>query len=455
MAIGMAWSVGCVQDVQQRPSVRADASEDAESDAQIDLTPDPCAEASAPPLLCTESDCAKYVLPSPVSSSAESISARFGASVAIHGDTLVVGAPGAQSVYVYQWNAESDEWELRHTISDEGARAWFPEDASPGEHFGSRVALNDKWLAIAEPDRTRALEASIYNETGHVYVGSTSSLGSSPLTAIKNPDFAFPQSFGSSIALSDSNLYIGFSRRNLINRDEFGEVRRYTLSEDSEIITASNTRTLPIEDVQFRRAFGAQLAVSGELVAVSSYAHDVDPGDGGEVVQDAGMVTLYGTDTVALTDEPPKTDALFGFSTAFGDGFFVSGSPSKKDQGVVGFFRHEGESLTPVNVFREGVQSLGFSVAAHGPLAVAGDPGADGKKGSVTLFSNILCEGQMSESTLKASEVFESSDPAIDLKEYGYAVAQSARWVVVGAPGSNRDQGVVHVIRMDDGVLGN
>jgi hypothetical protein len=79
-----------------------------------------------------------------------------GESVSIRGDRMAVGSPGeggAGVVRVYQYDPEMDLWELVSPML-EGTR--------PGARFGASVALGDDWLVVGAPEDGAVREGSAY-----------------------------------------------------------------------------------------------------------------------------------------------------------------------------------------------------------------------------------------------------------------------------------------------------
>lgn len=70
-----------------------------------------------------------------------SANAYFGQSVSIENDTLVVGCPGENSVYIY--NRVSGVWSFSQKIE--------PDDAIGSSSFGYRVAISGDYLTISAP----------------------------------------------------------------------------------------------------------------------------------------------------------------------------------------------------------------------------------------------------------------------------------------------------------------
>lgn len=76
----------------------------------------------------------------------------YGYAVALHGDTLAVGARAADGPdgerntgAVYLYRRVGDDWHLQARLS--------PADLAPEDHFGQALALDDRYLFISAPGR--------------------------------------------------------------------------------------------------------------------------------------------------------------------------------------------------------------------------------------------------------------------------------------------------------------
>lgn len=125
----------------------------------------------------------------------------FGASLAIYRSTLLVGAPGSNSrrgsVEVFR-RVSGDTWIHRQTL--------VSSDASPGDIFGSAVAINGNTLVVgAKGSDTRGSEA------GAVYIfergyGSDTWTQKAKLLA---PQGEAQDRFGSSVAIEGDRIVVG------------------------------------------------------------------------------------------------------------------------------------------------------------------------------------------------------------------------------------------------------
>ena len=138
---------------------------------------------------------------------------KFGSSLAISGDRLVIGAPGDDghsgsdtgAVYIYKRTSRS--WILERTIVDgsTGFNALESED-----EFGSSLALDGRWLAVGAP----GADGATRDDTGAVYIfKKTRSIWTSEQKiADESTDFKSlwaGDEFGSALSLDGRNLLVG------------------------------------------------------------------------------------------------------------------------------------------------------------------------------------------------------------------------------------------------------
>lgn len=178
-------------------------------------------------------------------------SASFGSSVAVSGNTVVVGAPwcdrgasNAGAAYIF----DATTGNLLHTLDN-------PTPAS-GDEFGHSVAVSGNTVVIgAWLDDTGATNAgSVY-----VYDATTGNL----LRTINNPTPADYEDFGNSVAVWGSTLVVG------AYQDSTGAL--YTGSAyiyDATTGTLLHTLNNPTPESGDR--FGCSVAVSGNMVVVGA-----------------------------------------------------------------------------------------------------------------------------------------------------------------------------------------
>jgi hypothetical protein len=126
--------------------------------------------------------------------------ASFGAAVAIDGSLAVVGAPFDQTAYVFGWSGNA--WVELATLAP-GA---FLEPGYNTSRFGAAVAIRGDTVVVGAPGRvgdgaTRCGAAYLFERAVEVASGAT------PTQLL--PDDAFCRVFGTSVALSEATVTVG------------------------------------------------------------------------------------------------------------------------------------------------------------------------------------------------------------------------------------------------------
>ncbi|MGI8788500.1 MAG: FG-GAP-like repeat-containing protein [Pyrinomonadaceae bacterium] len=321
---------------------------------------------------------------------------QFGSSVAVSGESVVVGAnhadlPGnseAGSAYFYQ--RSGTVWtQTQKLIPVQG-----PNGVILGDHFGDSAAMSGNRLAIGasgdDNPFTSAGAVYVFVESGGTYILQQK---------IYIPSGANGDSFGFSVAIEGNTLVGGALQYTpIISQPAFGAAYVYEFNGSSWV---SQGRLTASDGAQFDR-FGYSVAVSNNVIAVG--AREDDTAVGG----DAGSAYIF-TRTGATWTQQQKlspTDAFnsdrFGVSVALNSGNLVIGAAEKaltspSGQGAVYYFTFAGRTLfdfdgdgkADISVFRpsNGTWYLqqstnGFTGAAFGistDKPVPADYDGDGK----------------------------------------------------------------------------
>lgn len=166
----------------------------------------------------------------------------FGTSVAVDGETVLVGAPFAEpdenqtgAVYVYEFVDES--WERQAVLS--------PADSTDVVYegrFGQAVALDGGTAVVGAPEIPRG--------TGRAYVFERTNTGWSQKARMTAPDISEGAEFGRSVALVNGTVVVGAPQAHETGR--------------AYVFTGSDTWTKPLrlaaadphEDAEFGAAVG-------------------------------------------------------------------------------------------------------------------------------------------------------------------------------------------------------
>jgi hypothetical protein len=226
----------------------------------------------------------------------------FGYSVAISGNTVVVGAYyetfGGYSWagHAYVFNARTGA--LTKTLTSPNAQA--------GGWFGYSVAIDGNTVVVGAPDET----VGGYSEAGHAYVfNATSGALMETLTSPNVQEYGW---FGESVAISGNTAVVGAIHETAGGYSDAGHVYVFNAQ------TGALMETLTSPNAQYGGWFGNSLAIDGSTTVVSAYDETVAG------YSDAGHAYVFNAQTGALIAMLTSPDAQFrGY---FGESVAISGS---------------------------------------------------------------------------------------------------------------------------------
>jgi FG-GAP repeat len=261
----------------------------------------------------------------------------FGSSVAVDGDTAVVGADGndtpagtnAGSAYVFVRSGTTWTQQRRLRASDGAA----------GDFFGISVALDgDTSVVGADGDDT---SAGAQAGSAYVFVRSgTTWTQQRRLRASRGADFDF---FGNSVALSADTAVVGAAQGDTAGGRDTGSayvfVRSGTTWTQQQKLTASDRAA-------FDR-FGISVALSGEIAVVGAYFDDTGAGE------DTGSAYVFFRSGTTWTQQQKLTASDGAAGDEFGISVALDG-----DTAVVGADRDNtpaGDDAGSAYVFELGI----------------------------------------------------------------------------------------------------
>lgn len=203
----------------------------------------------------------------------------FGSSVAIDGQTIVVGAPGAAAPLPALQAGRAYIFSILPFCTPSGCHDSFVsyvatlDDPSPGQydHFGTSVAVSGDVVVVGEPDRnlgttSNAGAAFVYNRhglNGSTPWGLTTSLFASL--------FDGAAAFGSAVATDGANVLVGAPSALIsigpTTRIRAGEALLYKVQSDgsavfSDLFLAQNTQSY--------NGFGNSVAITPSNIAIGA-----------------------------------------------------------------------------------------------------------------------------------------------------------------------------------------
>ena len=249
----------------------------------------------------------------------------FGQSVAVSGDTIVVGAPssdhaGSWSGAAYLFVKPDGGW-----VNATETAQLQASDAGEDQCFGRSVAADGDTVVVGvytfcTPDYP----------SGTVYVfvrpssGWATTTETAQLTASNGHSL---DEFGSPVAIDGDTIVVGAP---LHDANGFGAGSVYVfVRPDSGWSSATETAQLHATDAETNANFGFSAAISGDTIAVGSLRDPDDASDGGAVYVHVKPADGWDDvdETIKLTAYDTTNYNLLGYSTALDGNTLVSGAP--------------------------------------------------------------------------------------------------------------------------------
>jgi hypothetical protein len=302
--------------------------------------------------------------------------AGFGWSVAISGDTIVVGAPyeGGGLPFegaVYAFTRAGGVWTEQQRIP--------PPIGSIGLLFGTSVAIDGDTLIAGAPPPVVPTGPYVFVRSG----GQWSLQG----TLAPGSEVNSPQYVGTSVSISGDTAVVGAISGKPAGRPTFGGfVEVWTRS--GSLWSRQAVLQYPETPGGDNWQFGQSVAVSGDTLLVGSPGAFQLPHDRAYVFTRSGSLWLYQA-TLAPSDLPPGS--LFGTSVALTGDVAVVGAPNAASgTGAAYLYFRNGTAwterrLTQAAPLPPGI-GYGTSVAIGGGYALAGAPNANSRQGEFYSF---------------------------------------------------------------------
>ncbi len=316
---------------------------------------------------------------------------HFGTSVAVDGNTVVIGANGSDSNSVDSGAAYVFE-------RDEGGKGNWGEvekltanDGGPNEFFGYSVGISGDTIAIGAP-----LDDANGLLSGSSYIFKRNKGNWQQVQKVTPNDGVVADSFGISLALSKSQMIVG-----AWGDDDMGQGAGSAYIFERSGKNWQQVEKLLAKDGKDNDSFGYSVDIYKDTAVVGSWGNDYSGIDSGLVyVFEQVKDTKNWQQTDQLIASDAKEADAFGLSVAISGNRIVVGAPGSNDNGAYTgsgyiFTRSQGDSKSwqQVNRFvaKDGATRDFFSssVAISGNTLIAGasvddDNGKD--SGSVYVY---------------------------------------------------------------------
>lgn len=304
----------------------------------------------------------------------------FGVSVAIWGDTIAVGATG------HDHHGASDAgavYIFRHTTDNwKQVARLIAADSASDDNFGNALALSKDTLVVGADGK----DLLALPDVGAAYVFINRG-GSWDQKAKLLPDDPVPGGFfGTSAGISGNHIAIGATQANPFGLAGDGAVYIYQGSGRNW----QQTARLSLDNGRRGDFFGNALAIDGNTLVAGAVFRDIDLG--GQRVINSGAAYVYQrTETgweLQAELYPPDTEEFerFGESVSVSESVLAIGAGNKSQAGLsaagtVYLFTRQGKSWSePVKIVADTVTSgdrFGSAVSISGERLVVGAAGRD------------------------------------------------------------------------------
>jgi hypothetical protein len=368
----------------------------------------------------------------------------FGASVAISDNTVAVGASGdtvgtnAGQGSVYIFVRSGTVWTQQQKLTS--------SDGAANDQFGANVGVSNDTVVVGSLDsdpggNLNQGAAYVFTRTGTVWTQQAKLVAS---------DGAAGDGFGGSIGVSSDTAIIGASNDDVGANASQGSayifVRSGTIWTQQQKLTAS--------DGAADDRFGISTRISGETVAVGAFGDDI----GANASQGSAYVfvrsgTVWSEQAKLVASDGAASDN-FGTSVSISVNTIVIGAyqddiGANNNQGSAYIFTRSGTVWTVQAklIASDGAVSDGFGrrVGVWGDTVIVGaqldDVGANSNQGSAYVFRTL------SNTWIQESRKVASDGAAND--NFGISVAISGDTAIVGAyqddVGANTNQGSAYI----------
>jgi FG-GAP repeat len=357
----------------------------------------------------------------------------FGTSVAVEGDTAVVGAPGADADRgaVYVFGRIGDAWVQTAKLT--------ASDGSDGDWLGYSVAIDGDTIVAGAPHD----DAGATTDIGSVYTfsrtGPTTRTETAKLTAVLAAE---QDQLGYSVAIDGDTIVAGAPNRDVGSCVDCGAVYEFATAGDAARLPEAS---MTASDGAADDGLGQAVGIDGDAVVAGAPAANIGlHADQGVVYTFARTGAAARQETAELRADDGYSMDTLGMSVAIEGDTIVAGAVCDAlhvDQGAAYTFtrtgpalRHQSAKLTASD--GDTLDRLGVSVAVDNGRIVAGAPYDDfdsnANVGSVYAFARA---GAAARSELAK---FAGSDEAAG-DQLGSSVGVDGATLIAGAPDDKID----------------
>lgn len=340
------------------------------------------------------------------------ISDWFGSSVAISGDTVVVGAPRIDTAYIFV--RSGDTWSQQERLKAENDIEFV------GASFGSAVAISGDTVVVGAIREHRIVNNIISTFPGTAYIFERTGSNWSQQASFKASNAEYGDEFGTAVSISGDTVVVGApfedSNATTVNGDgndnsalQAGAAYVFVQSGD----TWTQQAYLKADNAEAGDLFGVAVAASNDTIVIGaekerSASTEINGNGNDNSARFAGAAYVFVRSDNAWTQQAYLKAHNAATGAYFGNAVAVEG-----DKVIVGSFREMSNA--------NGVNGEGSPTGANA-------------SGAAYIFNRTGTYWSQN-SYLKADDV-NGGD------YFGHAVSISGNTVVVGARNHPRDQGI-------------
>jgi hypothetical protein len=297
----------------------------------------------------------------------------FGYSVAIDGDTAVVGAwsqsnsngAGAGAVYVFTRSVSTWTQQAKLLASDAAGTA------QANDNFGISVAIDGDTIAVGAVGAEAKGAAYIYTRSGTNWTEQAKLLPSDLLSS---------DNFGCSVSISGDTAVVGSKWQ-----DTGGSTAGAAYAFVRSGVTWTQQSKIQASDKEAGDQFGYSVAIDGDTVVVGAPYEDTVASDAGAAYIFIRSGTTW-TEQAKIQDDIPTLGDRFGWSVAIsGDtavvGNYLDDTDALANNGSACIFTRSGSTwsqrATLLASDKESYDQFGTSVAIDVDTAIIGAPYED------------------------------------------------------------------------------
>ena len=353
------------------------------------------------------------------------ITDQFGYAVAVSGDTIAVGRYNTTTGQnradgkVYIFTRSGSVWTETQTL--------VSSDIAQGDSFGYSLALENNTLAVGARNKTDG--ANFFKGAAYIFTRSAPGASFAQQQKLMGSDTGFSDFFGEAVALSGDTAVIGsvtdFGTANA-NGKAYVFVRSGTVWTEQQILQAQNGSP--------NGAFGVSVAVSGDTALIGARTEVVNQATG-----ELGAAYVFARSGGVWTQQQrftarevtPRNDQ-FGYAVAIKGDTLAIGSPAHEivsgiaNHGAVYVYQRSGNAWGRAYKIIHGdpaPDALGQALAFDGSSILAGAPSKGSARGAAYVFKTVSTGGQFK---VQPAEVFSNA-------LYGFWLGMSEETMAVGS----------------------